>query len=952
VTRIYGPVKSRPAFSPTIRGRDRELAVLGELLDRVRSGSGTVLLIEGAAGMGKSRLIGEGVRMARRLSIRTGVGAAEPSESVAELAPLLRALFDGPEPLLARDGLRSVHAAPEQRYWRLQDLQSLLERATVDGPLLIFLDDVQWVDSGTVAALRALPPSLAALPIGWVLATRPEHGSGQLRSAVEFLAEKGAERLLLEPLSEAAVAQVAGEVMQAVPDEVVLRMAGEAGGNPFLLAELLEGLVQEDIVRIDAGRATLTHYRLPGRVSASMRERLARLSESARQTAIVSGSLGRAFSVSELAELLGVRPASLLTSIEELGEAGIVRERGDQLGFQHDLIREAVRDACAPSARRALDRQAADVMLARGALPVEVATQLAASAAHGDEIAITTLLAAAKALATTDPGASADLSRRALELAPDRHPLRGPLVVQAAMSLHAAGRIEEAKAFADNAMRQMLPAAEEAEVRLGIAGMWLVSPDVRVHAGKKALQLPDQPDHLRIAHLAKLAYNFLAGGRTEEARAALSDAVTRGARLDRVARFPAALSESGLQFVGGQFAGALVLFDAILRDRIAEAHGLDELLTRLWRANTLLALDREEDALQEADEIIAESVKRGFADFLHVAEMTRGHLLLQLGRLSDASLMLDGRFDPHGPPVVTVMHATGLVALGRVSIHIGDARQLRLTSEIAKAMLNESTPGVRRHAAWLLSLQAMADGDARQAHHWLCVMGESDRSRVLARLWPDLADEPQMVRIALAVGDRELAESAVTDARRRAELSPGIDSLAATAAHAGGLLNRDTDELSDAVCLFKRSPRLLALAAAWEDLGLAHQRDGTTDSGIDALTQALVLFARAGATRDAARLRSLLRGLGIRRRIATADKPGKGWAAMTKSELAVAQLVTNGLTNREIAERLFVSPHTVNAHLRHVFAKLEVKSRVDLTRLATERASEHVPGITRSSQSA
>jgi DNA-binding CsgD family transcriptional regulator len=113
--------------------------------------------------------------------------------------------------------------------------------------------------------------------------------------------------------------------------------------------------------------------------------------------------------------------------------------------------------------------------------------------------------------------------------------------------------------------------------------------------------------------------------------------------------------------------------------------------------------------------------------------------------------------------------------------------------------------------------------------------------------------------------------------------------------------------------------------------------------GIDALTQALVLFARAGATRDAARLRSRLRELGVRRRVATAEKPATGWAAMTKSELAVAQLVANGLTNREIAEQLFVSPHTVNSHLRQVFAKLEVNSRVDLTRLATERSSEHAP---------
>ena len=160
----------------------------------------------------------------------------------------------------------------------------------------------------------------------------------------------------------------------------------------------------------------------------------------------------------------------------------------------------------------------------------------------------------------------------------------------------------------------------------------------------------------------------------------------------------------------------------------------------------------------------------GSPGFLHVAEITRGHLLLQMGRLDDAFAVLNGRFDPHGPPVATVMDATGVVALGRLALHTGDGRQVRQTTEIAKAMLNESTPGVRRHAAWLLSLQATADGDPRQAHQWLCAMGEPERRHVLSRLWPDLADEPQMVRMALAVGDRELAESAVADANRRAEL--------------------------------------------------------------------------------------------------------------------------------------------------------------------------------------
>jgi DNA-binding CsgD family transcriptional regulator len=499
-------------------------------------------------------------------------------------------------------------------------------------------------------------------------------------------------------------------------------------------------------------------------------------------------------------------------------------------------------------------------------------------------------------------------------------------------------------------MRGVLPVAQEAAVRLGIAGMWLVSPDVRVHASREALKLAGLPDHLRLEHLAKLAYNLVAAARTDEAQSVWSEAVAAGGRLDPVARFPLALSEGGLQYVGGQFTRALELFEAILRDELPEPHGLDDLLTRLWRSDTLVALDRERDALQAIDEIIAEALKRGFSWFLHVGEITRGQMLLQWGRLDDAGAVLDGRFDPHGPPVVTVMDASGVTALGRLALHTGDGRQVRQTSEIAKAMLNESTPGVRRHAAWLLSLQATAAGDPRQAHEWLCAVGEPERTYVLRRLWMDMADEPQMVRIALAAGDRELAESAAADAGRRAELCPGVPSLDAIAAHASGLLDGDVDKLSEAASLFDRSPRALAHAAALEDLGLAQQREGTADSGIDAFTEALVLFARAGATTDDARLRSRLRALGVRRRVTAAEKPATGWAAMTKSELAVTELVANGLTNREIAERLFVSPHTVNTHLRQVFAKLEVKSRVDLTRLATERDREDARGTTGSGQ--
>ena len=242
---------------PTVRGRDAELAALGGQLDRVRSGVGTVVVVEGGPGMGKSRLLAEGARIARRLSFRVGSAAAEPGESVVELAPLMAALFDGPAPLLNGEALEQPRSLPEQRYWLLQDLQALLERAALDSPLLVCLDDLQWADGGTAAALRALPRRLAALPIGWLIAVRPDQGAPQIMSARAQLMRDGAARIVLGPLDEAAVAQVALDVMRAEPDAALLALAQRAHGSPFLLMELLSGLRDEQLVHVESGQAEL-----------------------------------------------------------------------------------------------------------------------------------------------------------------------------------------------------------------------------------------------------------------------------------------------------------------------------------------------------------------------------------------------------------------------------------------------------------------------------------------------------------------------------------------------------------------------------------------------------------------------------------------------------------------------------------------------------------------------
>jgi DNA-binding CsgD family transcriptional regulator len=107
---------------------------------------------------------------------------------------------------------------------------------------------------------------------------------------------------------------------------------------------------------------------------------------------------------------------------------------------------------------------------------------------------------------------------------------------------------------------------------------------------------------------------------------------------------------------------------------------------------------------------------------------------------------------------------------------------------------------------------------------------------------------------------------------------------------------------------------------------------------VASLDRALAINVQVGATWDAARVRGRLRKLGVRRRIVVSDRPATGWAALTSAEAAVAQLAAEGKTNREIAETLFISPHTVNTHLRHIFDKLGVNSRISLTRVAEARS--------------
>lgn len=923
-----------------LRGRDVALAEIGVALDRARAdGMGAVIVVEGGAGMGKTRLLSEAASMAARLEFAVGSGGAEPGEQV-DLASLMQALFEGNTPPLDPVALRDLSSEPQQRYWLLLELESLLEQGSMARPIFLALDDLQWADAGTVTALRSLTTRLKGSPIVWVVAMRPVQASTGTSTAVRYLYRAGATRIILAPLDQPSTAQVARDMTGADPADALVAVLERAQGSPFLLTELLSGLLDENRIRVEDGIANIAGSELPMRIRASMLDRLSALSPGGREIATVAASLGRSFSFGELATMLERSPAAVLGPVEELVDASILVDRDGDLGFRHDIIRDAVRESGPASTRRALDRQAVDVLLDSGAKPGEVAAQLAASAVIGDDAAISTLRNAATVVGGHDPSAAADLSRRALELLRTTDPRRGELVAETALLLHAAGRGDEGREFINAHLRSALPAEMEARVLLTIAGMFALSPDLRIDAGYRALALEGVSPAIRARHRAAQFHNFLVAGRFEEGRTALAPSRSAvRASDDGVAKFTLVLAEAALEYVDGNFLRSVELTGEAVRSPAALEDPARARLSQEMRAEALMVAERFEESVQDTQDGIldAERSRQGWA--LHLLETWRGRQLFQLGRLDDAAPVLEGQLGPEDEDrLAGLLDAAGIVALGRVALHRGDDAQLNRTTALARGMVGEGPPGFRRHAAWLLALSAMSAGDPAAALGWIYDLGDDERKFLLPLFPADVTDETHLVRIAIAAGDRELALDVVEFAERRATRNPRLAAVAGTASHSRGLLEASTARLERAVEQFQQTSRPLVLASALEDLGSQRLLAGDEQAGIEDLDHAFRTYVATGAVWDGRRVRAKLRTRGVHPRISVGTgRPDTGWAAMTDSELAVARLVAQGLTNRDVAERLFVSRHTVSSHLRQVFAKLDINSRVVLTRMAHDR---------------
>jgi DNA-binding CsgD family transcriptional regulator len=912
----------RPIACP-VRGRAAELKVIGSLVAELTQGRGGVLVIEGPPGIGKSRLLAESRSLAHRAGIRTLFGQAFEYQQAVPFFSLFTATIYADPPVGDEEALRRLGSSADLRYWVVHDLNRAIRAAAGVTPLVILLEDIHWADTSTLLALRTLTAPPHVSPVLWVLTARTGAGGPPVRDTVSELERQGAMYLRLSAMSRSGVIDMIEDAVRARADVSLLNLADKAHGNPFLVTELLGGLNEESRLCISRGCAVAAGETLPRRLSVNMGQRLDALSNATTEVVQIAAVLPDLFTVALLAQMLERRPAALVSAVEEAVRADLLVEDGDHLRFRHDLLREATRQSLPPSLRRAVERQAATVMLEMGAAPAEVATQLARSADVGDQAAVTALREAAQSMANSDKSGAADLSKRALDLLPAEDTQRGALLAETVGLLNQSGRYQEAEELAVAMLAQLSP-EEEAQTRLRTPNA-ADALEKRIAENRRALQLSQISDVTRARHLAWLACNDAVSGLPLDvsvitaARAAA--AVTGDPESGAICEISLAITD----YVDGYALRGLTRLEKLDIRADGDDPSFTSALASIHQTTVLNFVGRA----QEATDLMARGVevsRREGSEVASVLWASQGAMIhLAAGRLSAARVTLEAV----APRLWGAMSEMGMqrwLVLAEVAVRTGDRKLLQDIVVEARAANPAGLNLVQRGAAYVVALTAWDCGDVHEAVRWM----SCDTGQVLNPLWANSFDQLILTaRVAAAAGDAGLRARALRGVELLEHDSNEVPLFSAVSRHTLGILGRDAAALVDAAAALRISRPLLSACAA-EDAGAALAQTGSNAGAVDQFNYAFDTYVELEATADARRVAGRLRCLGVVRRISTHPREKTGWDSLTAAELKVVNLIADGATNPIVAERLRLSPHTVKSHVRNAFAKLGISCRAQL----------------------
>lgn len=919
-----------------MRGRDAQLRIAGEVLGRTACGQGKVLLIEGGPGIGKTGLLGQitdeaaGRRFALARAEADEIGRRTP------FGPLVTALQDAAGDL---PGETAPYGAPESWAPAVARLRVLLERRGAAAPLLLSLDDLHYADPATLYAIRHLTRQLASRQLAWSLARstvlRRDHAS----VLFDLLEREGAVRLPLGPLDDAAVAATIADILGAAPGPGLRQLAAGAAGNPCLLSELLLGLREEDGVRVENGTAVVVAAQLPRRLLDAATRWLGRLDQGTSRMLETAAVLGREFRLDDVAQMLGESPVAMIPLVNEAIAAGILRPGTESFLFSHDLLRRAVAAAVPSPTRQLLHRQAGEILVARGSAR-RAAAHLLKGARRADVTVLASLEAAAAQLARSHPQAAADLFLRLLDLTPATDKSRFPRTVRAADALTAAARLDDATALVRTALAWPQPPVVDARLRVVLSSILVArgSPEDALKETEAVLRQPSLPAETRAAVFVTQMQAL--SGLGENARAS---AVAEGVR-SASREFGDPAQSAALQVVAAidWDEGRLERGLRLIREAVRRARVITPDIRDFQPLFTLAAMLIDVRRLEEAEEVIL-AAGDGMREFRpsaveSVPAVLQARVELAKGRLNDALTAAERALtiaDSFGvPPHCALAHSM----LSAIALRKGDLH--------AAGSHIRSRPDVTHYLAG----HARTDSALARARFVEASVGAETALQVLDGMYTDLPlhrhvliGEPTasawLARTALAAGRRELAAGVARVADELARDNPGFDVMTVAAAHCGGIVGRDPDLLALAAA---SHPDPWARASAAEDLGAVLIAMNNPDDAVSCLDDALRGYGCASAERDLARIRRRLRKLGVRRQHrAPADRPAAGWGSLTETERTTAALVAEGLTNHQVADRMYVSAHTVAFHLKQVFRKLGIGSRVELARIVAADGQDH-----------
>jgi len=400
-----------------LRGRSEEVTAGLGLLRRVRvNGHGGILLIEGPPGIGKSAILAELVGQARRAPFRCALTKADPIACISPGAALLLALRSGREPLLSAPDLERLQSLIATPLLLLDELAAVLERESASGPVLVGVDDVQWVDPVSRFVLRSVPARLSGLPVAWVFASRSGNDglTGDVRQ--QPFPEVPVETITLGPLDEDDVLAMARDRLNQLPSEHLQLLLKGAGGNPFFASQILDGVVDAS----DDGSLDI-----PATFILSVRHRIAEVDAAAADLMRVVAVFGQPLVVEDVEALLPEVPRALVTQwLGLLEQAGLLHT--DHLGriaIAHDLVREAVYADLSDRTRRSLHQRCARYLASVGSEPLTIAAHAQAAITLGDAETAELLLRLADEAVGAMPETAADLVLTAFHaLQPDQPP--------------------------------------------------------------------------------------------------------------------------------------------------------------------------------------------------------------------------------------------------------------------------------------------------------------------------------------------------------------------------------------------------------------------------------------------------------------------------------------------------------------------------------------------------